>query len=385
MELLSATDIQFGTFPVSQVWKGAVLLWNRGFYWNGLGADNNWSTANNWSNATTPIANSFLTFAGTTRLSPFNDFVTDTTFGAVTFNSNAGTFQLAGNKLIIGNSGFTNNSTNTQTINNNVVLSPGNNIVNCTSGPITFAGALSGTGSIVKNGSSTLTYSGVSTYTGQTIINQGTLTVTSASTLNGVISGEGSLEKRGVNILTIGGNNTYSGGTSYFSAGLAAYIVYNSSNAFGTGIFTLFNNAGRIDSGNNVTLPNDFLINSTSLQYRTIGANTITVTGNISGIGGINKTGNGLLDLQGTLTYTDDTTITAGTIRAYKTVGAVTATASFTNTTLTVSFNTPPSIGDAFRFFSGSTVQTYASISLIGAPGRTASYNSSISTLTIDS
>jgi autotransporter-associated beta strand protein len=383
MELLSATNIQFGTRPALQVWKGENLVWSRGFLWIGLGADNNWTTAANWSNITTPLANSFLTFAGTTRLNPFNDFVTDTTFEGVTFDSNAGAFQLSGNKLIIGNSGFTNNSAITQTINNNVVLSLGNNLVDCTSGPITFTGALSGTGSIVKNGASTLTYSGVSTYTGQTIINQGTLTVTSASTLNGVISGTGSLEKRGVNILTIGGNNTYSGGTFYNSGGLAAYIAYNSSNAFGTGLFTVSNAAGRIDTGGNVTLPNDFLISGPQLQYRTTGANTITITGNISGSGGINKTGNGLIDLQGTLTYTGGTTITAGTIRAYKTVGAVTATASFTNTTLTVSFNTPPSVGDSFRFFPGTTTQSYPSVSLIGALGRTASYSSLTSTLSV--
>jgi len=246
----------------------------------------------------------------------------------------------------------------------------------------TISAAISGTIGLVKNGVGGLTLSGVCNYTGPTQINQGTLTVSLASTLNGVISGSGSLEKRGVNILTIGGNNTYSGGTSYFGTGASNYIVYNSSNAFGTGLFTVSNLTGRIDTGGNVTLPNDFLINSTSLQYRTIGANTITVTGNISGIGGINKTGNGVLDLKGTLTYTGGTTITAGTIRAYKTTGASTATASFT-TGLSVSFNVPPTAGMTFRFFAGSTTNTYASVTLVGAPGRTGTYNSANSTLTI--
>jgi len=246
----------------------------------------------------------------------------------------------------------------------------------------TISAAISGTIGLVKNGVGGLTLSGVCNYTGPTQINQGTLTVSLASTLNGVISGSGSLEKRGVNMLAIGGNNTYSGGTTYFGTGASNYIVYNSSNAFGTGLFTVSNLTGRIDTGGNVTLPNDFLINSTSLQYRTIGANTITVTGNISGIGGINKTGNGVLDLKGTLTYTGGTTITAGTIRAYKTTGASTATASFT-TGLSVSFNVPPTAGMTFRFFAGSTTNTYASVTLVGAPGRTGTYNSANSTLTI--
>lgn len=378
MNLLSATDIQFGTLPALQVWKGANLVWSRGFFWIGLGADNNWTTAANWFNATTPLADSLLTFAGTTRLSPFNDFATDTTFSGITFHSNAGAFQLSGNKLIIGNSGFTNNSTNTQTINNNVVLSTGNNIADCTSGPITFAGALSGTGSIVKNGASTLTYSGVSTYTGQTIINQGNITITSASTLNGVISGAGSLTKSTASTLTLGASNTYSGGT-IFNQG---FIAFNSSNAFGTGLF-ISQGGSDVRTGGGLSLQNNFLINSGNLGLRTTGAPTVTLTGNISGVGGVNKFGNGTYDLQGNLSYTGATSINAGAIRAYKTTGAVTATASFTNTTLTVSFNTPPSVGDSFRFFLGATVQSYPSVSLIGALGRTASYSSLTSTLSV--
>ncbi len=248
---------------------------------------------------------------------------------------------------------------------------------------MTVSTAISGTIGLVKNGIGGLTLSGVCNYTGPTQINQGTLTVSLASTLNGVISGSGSLEKRGVNILTIGGNNTYSGGTSYFGTGASNYIVYNSSNAFGTGIFTLFNSTGRIDSGNNVTLPNDFQLNAL-LQLRTLGANTITVTGNISGIGGINKTGNGTLDLQGTLTYTGGTTITAGTIRAYKTVGASTATATFT-TGLSVSFNvSPPSGTTTFRFFQGSFNLSYGAVTLVGVPvGTTATWTAATSTLAV--
>ena len=249
----------------------------------------------------------------------------------------------------------------------------------------TISQAITGTTGLIKNGIGNLTLSGVCNYTGPTQINEGTLTVSLASTLAGVISGSGSLEKRGVNILTIGGNNTYSGGTSYFGTGISNYIVYNSSNAFGTGIFTLFNSSGRIDTGNNVTLPNDFLISGTSLQYRTLGANTITVTGNIAGAGGINKTGNGLLDLQGTLTYTGGTNIAAGTIRAYRTTGASTATANFQSASLSVSFNiSPPSGTTAFRFFQGTTTNSYASVTLVGVPvGTTAIYTSSTSTLSV--
>ena len=381
MNLLNSPYLSYSGTPVQQVWLNNNLVWSGGSLWTGLGPDNNWTTATNWSGAITPVANSFLTFAGTTRLTPFNDFVTDTTFGRVTFYSTAGAFQLTGNKLIIGNRGFTNNSTNTQTINNNVVLTPGNNIVGCTSGPVTFAGALSGSGGIAKSGASTLTYSGVSTYTGQTIINQGNITIASSSTLNGVISGPGSLIKMGNSTLTLGATNTYSGGTEFYQG----IIVFNSSHAFGTGLFTSRGGTD-IRTGGAFSLQNDFLLD-VGLGLRTSGAPTVTLTGNISGAGGLSKAGNGTYDLQGTLTYTVATNIAGGFLQAKKTVGASTATASFQSggLSLSVSFDiAPPSGTTEFRFFQGVTNQTYTYISWSGLPvNSTATYNSTTSTLSV--
>ena len=126
------------------------------------------------------------------------------------------------------------------------------------------------------------------------------------------------------------------------------------------------------------------------MQYRTTGAPTITVSGTISGSGNINKTGNGYLNLTvATLTYTGSTTIQAGFIRAKKTVGASTATATFQsgNLSLVVSFDvSPPSGTTNFRFFLGTTTQTYTSgvITLVGLPaGSTATYTSATSTLAV--
>ena len=248
----------------------------------------------------------------------------------------------------------------------------------------TISSAITGTTGLVKNGVGQLTLSGVCNYTGATQINAGSLAITNASTLNGVISGAGSLTKSGSFAVTIGGNNTYTGGTT-FSLGT---ITYASGNAFGTGLFTA-QTATQIITGNNVTLPNNFQINAgATMQFRTSGANTITVTGNIAGSGNINKTGNGYLDLTAsTLTYTGATTITGGFIRARKTNGASTATATFQsgNLSLVVSFNvSPPSGTTTFRFFSGTTTQTYAAVTLVGLPsGSTATYNSANSTLSV--
>jgi len=249
----------------------------------------------------------------------------------------------------------------------------------------TISTALTGTRGLIKNGAGQLTLSGTCNYTGPTQINDGTLEVTAASTLNGVISGSGTLRKTGTAILTIGGNNTYAGGTSYVAAGTSAYILYTSSNAFGTGLLTVSNAVGRIDTSANVTLPNDFQL-TTAIQVRTLGANTITIPGNIAGGGGLTKSGNGTLILSGTLTYTGQTAIT-GLLRAFRTTGASTATATFNSAGLfiAVSFNvSPPSGVTTFRFFQGSTANTWGVGTLTGVPaGTTATYNSATSTLSV--
>jgi autotransporter-associated beta strand protein len=123
------------------------------------------------------------------------------------------------------------------------------------------------------------------------------------------------------------------------------------------------------------------------MQYRTTGAPTYTISGNISGAGNINKTGNGTVVLSGSLTYTGSTTITGGNLRAFRTTGASTATATFNSTGLfvAVSFNvSPPSGVTTFRFFQGSTANTWGVGTLTGVPaGTTATYNSTNSTLSV--
>jgi hypothetical protein len=251
---------------------------------------------------------------------------------------------------------------------------------------LTVSAAISGTIGLVKNGIGELTLSGICTYTGPTQINQGSLAIISASTLNGVISGAGSLTKTGGTALTLGGNNTYSGGTLSAPSGAAGTISVSSNNGFGTGLFT---SAGpsQIIAPTTITLPNNFQINSgASLQFRVNGGAVIlTISGNIAGAGSLSKTSTGNVRLNGVLSYTGSTNIIAGTLRAIKTSGASTATATFpvTGTPLSVSFNVAPTAGMTFRFFQGTTTNTYATVSLIGAAGRTGTYNSANSTLTI--
>lgn len=253
----------------------------------------------------------------------------------------------------------------------------------------TISQAISGTTGLIKNGIGGLTLSGICNYTGPTQINAGQIVISSASTLNGIISGTGQLTKIGTTALTIGGINTYSGGTLSAPTAATGTITFSQNNAFGTGLFTSAGPSQIVCTATS-TLSNNFQVNAVqSLQFRVNTATTIlTISGNIAGSGSINKTSTGQLRLNGTLTYTGSTTITAGILRAITTVGASTATATFQNASLAVAFNVSPPAATTtnFRFFQGTTVQSYAPgvITLTGVPvGTTATYTSATSTLAV--
>ena len=226
----------------------------------------------------------------------------------------------------------------------------------------TYAGVVSGTGSLTKSGAGTLTLMGANTYTGGTTINVGTLAVntdanlgaasggltfgggtlqstatftsnrgvtltgggtfnTNAATtltLGGAITGTGSLTKSiGTGTLTLTGNNTYTG-TTTISAGtlalsgsgsIASSSQVNVSNAAGT-----FDISGT-SSGATITT-----LNGVANSHVTLGGQTLTISngsttyaGIIQGTGGLTVTG-GTQTLSGVNTYTGGTTINAGTL-----------------------------------------------------------------------
>lgn len=119
----------------------------------------------------------------------------------------------------------------TTLISNSTIATPGGNI--------TWAQNISGGFSLTKTGSAQLTLSGVNSYTGGTIISEGTLrgdaeaiqgnVVNDAAlvfdedtggTYAGVISGRGTVTKQGTATLTLSGTHTYTGLTSLTEGGL---------------------------------------------------------------------------------------------------------------------------------------------------------------------
>ncbi|BDU21916.1 hypothetical protein DYGSA30_33730 [Dyella sp. GSA-30] len=232
----------------------------------------------------------------------------------------------------------------------------------------TFAGVVSGTGNLIKQGAGTLTLTGTNTYSGGTTISAGALQINTGNitgnildnaslifnqptdgTYAGAVSGTGSLTKAGAGTLTLSGANTYSGGTTISAGALqgdttslqgnmldnaALIFAQNTDGTFvgaisgtgsltkqGAGVLTL-NGANSYSGGTTIsagTLQGD----SASLQGNIVDnaalifnqATNGTYAGVVSSSGSLSKTGVGTLTLSGANTYTGGTTISAGALQ----------------------------------------------------------------------
>jgi len=237
------------------------------------------------------------------------------------------------------------------------------------------------------------------------LVNQGSNNVTFASSIDS--SNSGGLLKIGTGSLTLSGSNAFTGGVT-ISSNNSGTLIINNNTALGTGTLTLAHSSAIINSTvsgisianavsvtanftftgtNNLTLTGNVVLTGT--RQVAVSAGVLTMSGVISG-SNITKTGAGTLTFSGSSvnTYTGATGISAGTLITTKCTGATASKltqAVFTPTALAVTFGTAPLANETYRFFPGTTAQSYASaaITLVGAPGRTATYTSSTSTLRI--
>ncbi|WGD29981.1 autotransporter-associated beta strand repeat-containing protein [Ancylobacter sp. WKF20] len=202
----------------------------------------------------------------------------------------------------------------------------------------TIESVLAGSAGFEKTDLGTLILSGANTYTGGTTISGGTLQIgaggasgailgdvvnnaalvfnrSDTTSFDGVISGTGSVTQLGSGELALTGVNTYSGGTTVG----AGTLRIASGQALGTGAVTIDRGAtlrasGSFTLANNVLLA-DVVSAPSDAAIAVDAAETLILSGVISGGGNLDKTGTGTLILTGTNTYTGTTSITAGTLQ----------------------------------------------------------------------
>jgi len=383
-------------------------------YWDGAGANVNWSTLNNWgtSNADTltdpaaiPTSADDVVFhsTGATQLTT-NIIDTAFTLQSLTFgNSRTDAVTIGGTGVLTLNgklnydssplnSGTVAGITNTATLGTAIYVQSGSGAATI-SAPITLGAAQQW----VNNSANILTIqTGALTNGANNLTIGGTGNTTISSVFTG--SGAGGLTKVGAGILTLSGENTYSGGTTLSAGTLNINNGGSSSSnsAIGTGTFTIAggtidNTAGAVSStitlatNNALALNADFAYTGTGSRNLNLGTGavtmaatrTITVNGGSLTIGGniasttagITKAGAGTLNLTGANSYTGTTTISGGTLQVGDgTTGSLNGT---TGTALTISdtgaFNVMEAAGISqgmgaltFTAGSGTVTSTYA-------------------------
>lgn len=310
-------------------------------------------------------------------------------------------------------SGNTLASTRTITLNSNCNL-----FINGISGNTnTIASLITGTGSITKQSGETHILTNSNNYTGSTFLRSSSngsgvpdsiLRLLSGSTLGGT---SGSSNDSGNIVFQEPFSNSILEFTTAANLGVCSQIRFrNTGGTVGWGGCLRY--IGSTNETVNKTIQCDTNI---GIRLESSGSGQLTISGSFSqtnrnlylggtgngilfsafsGTGSVTKRGSGTWifpAIGASQTYTGSTDIQAGTLSVGKLTsnpGSKINSAYFTNTTLTVEFLMSPVAGEVYRILPGPTTQTYSSViltSMLGAnvSGRTATYNSTNSTLTI--
>ena len=315
-----------------------------------LGGSNSYSGATTLNNGTlrlenqNALLNSTLAMSGTGSLLFSSTVAANAfTFGGLSASSTAATLTLS------------------NTAGTAITLTVGGNNANTT-----YAGSLTGGGSLVKAGTGTLTLSGSNTYSGTMSVNQGALAVSSATALpgynsngrfsvangatlavgNGVddaavglilgttnfasaanfgfdtsagdrtyasgIGGTIGLLKRGANVLTLSASNGFTGATTLTGGTLAL----GDANALGGGGNVTFSGGALRYSASNQADLAGRIVNSGSAILVDTNGRSVTWAGDVasSNAAGLTKLGSGTLTLSGSNAYGGATTLSAGAV-----------------------------------------------------------------------
>jgi fibronectin-binding autotransporter adhesin len=276
---------------VTDTWTGADGGLNWMDFTAGPPITSNWTTTNV---SGLPSAFDSLVFAGTVGLTNTNNYTAGTDFDGITFNTTAGAFTLTGNSITLSGQGagvtlgLLNQSTNTETVNNNLSLDWGF---------YTFSNSTA-SGTLSVNGTLTPNTGGVAYFGATGAINGGSsLSTLDSSGLIASLGGAGLMENAGG---TFTGLATYSGGqvTAYTYAASNVYtaaqtITGAASAATAQNIEITSTSAANYTfagTGANINYFNTILVTNASGNKvglsSTSGAITVNV-GSVTGIGGI--------------------------------------------------------------------------------------------------
>ena len=336
---------------------------NRGVTMTGAGTINvSDSTTSNIQGVITGSGALTKTGSGTLTLSGTNTYTGNTIINSGTFNV---TGTLSDSTAVSVASGATYDVDQTDTVTSiegagNIDIASSKTLTAGDGNDKTSSGIISGSGAFTKVGSGTQTLSGNNTYTGATTISVGTLTVSgtlsnstavsvasgatydvdqtdtvssiagdgtiniaSSKTLTagastdtevgGVIEGSGTFVKAGSGTLTLSGTNTYSGATTINAGTLTVSGTLSDSTAVSIASGATYD----VDASDTVaSIEGAGNIEIASSQTLTAGdGNDKTISGDISGSGGLTKIGSGTQTLSGNNSYTGITTINTGTLK----------------------------------------------------------------------
>ena len=239
----------------------------------------------------------------------------------------------------------------------------------------TYAGSLTGGGSLEKVGTGSLILSGSNSFAGTTTVTGGTLQVgggstagslagnvvnnaalvfsrSDASTYAGGISGSGGVTKAGAGLLTLSGSNSYAGDTT-LAGGTLGIANANALTASGNVIFT----GGAFQySGAYATDFSSRIVNSSGAVAIDTNGQTISFGSSLaaSNVGGLTKLGSGTLALSVANSLTGPVTVGGGMLAVSDANGLPSSgTVSFTGGTLQYSASYSPDLSGRIANSSG--------------------------------